>query len=338
MNYDLLLIGGKGGTNVGESLSTAASQLGHSHQFLDHNQAYQAPCWLRKLNWYFCERKPTRLFEFSQKVLALCARSPPRYLITTGLSPVSAEALDAIGSLGVKRMNFLTDDPWNKAHYATWFQKALPLYDVVFTPRRSNIVDLVALDCKKVIYLPFGYDPDYFYTEADTSKVELPTDMIFVGGADTDRVPYIVALQQAGIRLALYGNYWERFKETRYLTSGQAGPDQIRRATATAKIALCLVRRANRDGHVMRSFEIPAIGTCMLTEDTAEHRDIFGEEGQATLYFVTIPEMLQKLRWLLDHQSERERMASAAHCLIVHGKHTYRDRLLTMLEMGKINE
>ncbi|MBI1761468.1 MAG: glycosyltransferase [Acidobacteria bacterium] len=338
MNCELLLIGGKGGTNVGESLSKAASQLDHSHQFLDHGQAYQAPRWLRKLNWYFCERRPTRLFEFSQTVLAVCVSSPPRYLITTGLSPVNAEALNKIGSLGVIRFNFLTDDPWNKEHYAPWFMKTLLSYDVVFTPRRSNINDLFMLGCKNVAYLPFGYDPDYFYAAAEAHKEEQAVELIFVGGADSDRVPYIAALQQTGIRIALYGSYWERFKETRQLTLGQAGPGEIRRATAAAKIALCLVRRANRDGHVMRSFEIPAIGTCMLAEDTAEHREIFGEEGQATLYFLTIPEMLQKARWLLEHQPERERMARVAHRLITTGRHTYCDRLSTMLDLAKANQ
>ena len=41
--------------------------------------------------------------------------------------------LGAIGRLGIERINFLTDDPWNPAHHAPWFMKALPEYDEVFT-------------------------------------------------------------------------------------------------------------------------------------------------------------------------------------------------------------
>ena len=99
-----------------------------------------------------------------------------------------------------------------------------------------------------------------------------------MGGADRDRVPFIAALGAAGFSIALYGDHWDRFPETKPYDRGYADPQTLRQATAAAKIALCLVRRANRDGHVMRSFEIPAIGACMLVEDTEEHREIFGPD------------------------------------------------------------
>jgi spore maturation protein CgeB len=83
----------------------------------------------------------------------------------------------------------------------------------------------------------------------------------------------------------------------------------------------------------MRTFEVPAIGACMLTEDTQEHREIFGEEGKAVVYFQTIPEMLEKADWLLNHEAERQSLAQNAHVLIFQGKHTYKDRLETMLSL-----
>ncbi|MDZ7380079.1 MAG: glycosyltransferase, partial [candidate division KSB1 bacterium] len=138
-------------------------------------------------------------------------------------------------------------------------------------------------------------------------------------------------LIRAGFKVALYGGYWERYLSTRKFARGHADPRTLRKAIGGAKVALCLVRHANRDGHVMRTFEIPAMGGCMLTEDTAEHCEIFGEEGQAVVYFRTIPEMIEKLRWLLDHPAERARLARAAHALVTTGCHTYRDRLVTML-------
>jgi spore maturation protein CgeB len=92
------------------------------------------------------------------------------------------------------------------------------------------------------------------------------------------------------------------------------------------------VRRANRDEHVMRTFELPAMGACMLTEDTTDHREIFGEDGEAVSYFHTPDEMVDKLRWLLTHDDERRRLADAARRVITRGHHTYRDRLEAMLE------
>jgi spore maturation protein CgeB len=81
----------------------------------------------------------------------------------------------------------------------------------------------------------------------------------------------------------------------------------------------------------MRTFEIPAIGACMLVEDTEEHREIFGPDGETVVYFRAIPEMIGKSRWLLERRAERQRLAAAAHARIVAGCHTYQDRLAAML-------
>jgi spore maturation protein CgeB len=142
-------------------------------------------------------------------------------------------------------------------------------------------------------------------------------------------------LIQAGFDVALYGGYWERYPSTAPFARGYADLPTLRKAIGAAKVALCLVRRANRDGHCMRSFEVPAIGACMLTEDTVEHREIFGEDGRAVVYFHTRDEMVDKLRWLLAHDEERRRLADAARLLITAGGNTYRDRVEAMLKTTK---
>jgi len=83
----------------------------------------------------------------------------------------------------------------------------------------------------------------------------------------------------------------------------------------------------------MRSLEIPAMGGCLLAEDTAEHRVLFGPPGDTAVYFQTIPEMLDKLRWLLSADDERLRLAMTAYGRIRDGRHTYGDRLRTMLDL-----
>ena len=75
------------------------------------------------------------------------------------------------------------------------------------------------------------------------------------------------------------------------------------------------------------------MGSCPLLEDTQEHRELFGDEGQAAVYFRDIPDMVAKTKWLLEHDLERRRIAGAAHRLIISGKHTYQDRLCRMLDL-----
>jgi spore maturation protein CgeB len=329
----LLITGGSGGTNIGDALIKAANDLNLNPIFLNSQFAYKAPELIKKINWHLRGKYPSKLNSFSRDVVQTCLNSKPQTLLTTGIAPINFQALQRLGSLGIQRLNFLTDDPWNRSHYAPWFFKSLPLYDVVFSPRRANIDDLRRAGCRNVQYLPFGYEPELFYPEMPSplEESEFTSDVVFAGGADRDRVDYIFALIQAGINVNLYGSYWERFPQTKPYTRGQADVRTLRLATSSAKIALCLVRRANRDGNCMRTFEVPAVGTCMLTEDTQEHREIFGAEGESVVYFQTVPEMVEKAQWLLNHDQERLRLAKNAHLLITQGANTYRDRLKTML-------
>lgn len=334
----LIIVGGSGGTNIGDALLKASRKFNLDPILYSNLIAYTAPKWLKTFNWYLRGRYPSNLKKFSREIVEHCRASSPQWLLSTGIAPINYVALQQIGEMGIQRLNFLTDDPWNSAHYAPWFFKALPHYDIVFSPRRANMEDLLNAGCHRVEYLPFGYDEDLFYPE-DVPPLKPDAtvpDVIFAGGADGDRLPYMNALIQSGINLALYGSYWEKYPETKAHTQGQADITTMRTAISRAKISLCLVRRANRDGNCMRTFEVPAIGSCMLTEDTAEHREIFGQEGEAVVYFDTIPEMLEKTRWLLNHDQERQRLAQKAHLLITQGHHTYGDRLQTMLSYSKI--
>jgi spore maturation protein CgeB len=247
------------------------------------------------------------------------------------------DALEKIGQLNVARLNYLTDDPWNPVHCSRWFLHALGGYDRVFTPRRSNLEALVQRGCRQVEYLPFAYDQALHFPEPPVSPSEpsgLGCDVLFVGGADRDRLPYAEALISAGLNVALYGGYWDRFATTRRHSRGHADSATLRKATAAARVTLCLVRRANRDGHVMRTFEAAAIGACMLCEDTAEHREILGPDSETVVYFQSVDQMMHRLKALLGDPTERCRLAEAVGRRIVGGANTYRDRLAAMLEMA----
>ncbi len=331
----ILIVGGVGGTCVGDSFFRAANRLGLQAEIMDSALSYQAPAWRRRISWYLLGRRPVHLERFSQQVLDAVNRFQPEVVLTTGLAPVTHEVLWLISRMDVRTINFLTDDPWNRAHRAAWFMQALPVYDEVYSPRQAMMDDLRRVGCGKVEYLPFGYDPDLFYPESPESCAQAgftETDVVFAGGADRDRVPYMKALVDAGIDLALYGGYWQRWPETRAIARGQADVRTLRLALSSARVGLCLVRRANRDGSCMRTFEVPAVGACMLTEDTQEHRYLFGQEGEAVLYFDSMSDMLEKTRLLCTDKKLRESLAAGAHRLVVEGKHCYQDRLVNMLQ------
>ena len=334
MKQTLLLVGNPDPVHVGSHFLHAAEALGIETVVCDLTEAYDGPVWRNRINWWVHGRRPTRLQAFSAKVFEACRDQRPTWLLATGIAPVEEAALKEIGELNVLRLNYLTDDPWNPAHRAPWFLRAAPHYDYIFSPRRATLGDLRRLGCMSACYLPFAYAPELHFPEAPANgeRVRLASDIVFAGGADRDRVPYMEALIQGGFGVALYGGYWERYAQTAPAARGQADAATLRKAVSAAKVSLCLVRRANRDGNVMRSFELPAMGACLLAEDTEEHREIFGDDGEAVAFFRTREEMVEKLRWLLAHEDARRRLRDAAHRIITTGRNTYRDRLEAMLQ------
>src|SRR5205823_4830409 len=76
------------------------------------------------------------------------------------------------------------------------------------------------------------------------------------------------------------------------------------------------------------------MGACVLAEDTDEHREIFGRDGEAVVYFSSTEQMIQRLRWLVAHDDERRRLGAAIRSRITKGRHTYRDRLESMVAVA----
>jgi hypothetical protein len=331
----LVIVGNDGGTNVGASLVRAARSCGLSAVLVDARRAFAAPKVVGRVNWWLRGHRPTRLASFGREVVDVCRALEPRWLVTTGLAPIDRRAVDAVNALGVETINYLTDDPWNPAFRSAWFLDALAGYRRVATVRRRNIRDLEAQTRADIEYVPFGFDPEIFYPRPADRPPDLAgsAGVLFAGGADRDRVPFIHALVAAGIDVALYGDHWDRYAETRAVTRGHLMPDALRESIWTAAVCLCLVRRANRDGHSMRSFEVPAAGGCMFVEDTDEHREIFGEDGEAVRYFTGLDDEVAIIKELLACPERRQSLAAASHRRVWEGGCTYEHRLRQMLRL-----
>ncbi|HEY2483240.1 MAG TPA: glycosyltransferase [Caulobacteraceae bacterium] len=327
----IAIVGAFHGTHVGGSLARAAEALGYETLRFDTAGAWRGPRALTALRWRVDDRKPLRLARFSRSVVDSCRAERPDVLIATGAAALTADAVRDVRALGARCLNYSTDDPWNPAARAEWYLCALPAYDAVCTTRRANLEDFRRLGCRTVRYLPFAYD-EVLFAPVTNSNTTASHDVLFVGGGDPDRVTFMSEFMRDGTAVALVGGNWDRYPATRQHALGLKGPDELRTLTAAAKVNLCLIRRANRDGHVMRSFEIAALGGCMLAEDTAEHREIFGPDAECVIYFRSAAEAAAHARALLVDTREQERLRAAVRARMVGGGHTYRDRLRSMLD------
>jgi spore maturation protein CgeB len=323
----IVIVGYPGYTSVGDSLHDAATVSGHETRYSDTRRAFGGSRWWGTLNWRLFGHRPSTLRHFNNELRGDVAQFRPDVLITTGTCPVTAETLRFAAGFGTVLVNYSTDDPWNRSSRSTWFLRSLAEYDIVFSPRRATLDELRGAGVRRVEYLPFAYDPRFAHPVDVPAGAERP-DILFVGSGDRDRYPILGRLVAEGFRVAVYGLYWDRFGPTKTLSRGMAQPEDLCRATTEAKMSLCLVRRANRDGHVMRTFEMAAIGTCILAEDTDEQRSILGD---GAVYFTTPDEMVARCRELLADDDRRSALATIARHRITTGPNTYADRLGQML-------
>src|SRR5215211_2967138 len=98
----LLLIGNFESFHVGAHFKNAANALGLQTECLDVGRAYSAPALIRKFNWWCRGRRPTHLRSFGGQLVETCRRFQPHCILSTGLAPVPAAALQALKTLGIR--------------------------------------------------------------------------------------------------------------------------------------------------------------------------------------------------------------------------------------------
>ena len=184
-----------------------------------------------------------------------------------------------------------------------------------------------------VEYLPFGYNPAVHFPEPPATASEherFACDVAFVGGADADRIP-IARVVRAGLKVRC----------TEVIGTATRTYDRIGMVSCTtvnsgwqsaATVNICLGRKANRDGHAMRSLELPAMGRCLVVEDTAEHRELFGDDGQCVVYYRDVPQLVALVQQLCRNpERAMQSGASVRKRICETGRHTYADRLAAIM-------
>jgi len=261
-----------------------------------------------------------------------------RFVIVTNgreLHPAAiSEARQSLERRGGGIACFLCDDPFNPVHRCESWLQALAEYTLVVSTKRQVIPDLVAAGCRRVQYARFGYHPPIHRPVNPKALGFLKCDIGFAGNADADRLPILRGLAEGTSDLSfnLYGHGWSADPVLRAITQPQVVGLHYSAAMLAATVCPCLVRRANRDGHVMRSIELPAVGAFMLAERTEEHQEMF-DEGVHCDYWGSVEELIDKSRWYSSNPRHAAYIAHAGHAHVVAAPNTYADRALEVVQM-----
>ena len=98
-----------------------------------------------------------------------------------------------------------------------------------------------------------------------------------------------------------------------------------------AKISLNILRIQNKGSHNMRTFEVPACGTFVLSERSPEIEEFF-KKDEEIVFFSTPQELKDKALYYLKHRGERERIARAGYERCISSGYSYTDRAKAILK------
>jgi len=323
-----------------EALQELSVERGFEYSFVDEAPFLRplSTSLIHKVVFRLLGRRPLTYWALNRKLLVEVRRFRPDLVIIVQGAYFSFNTLNLIKEeTGKVLINYATDDPLHPNVSTRDLIKAIPIYDLYACTMRSILDPVSKAGCRMAIYVPFGYKPAIHYPEKPSSpdeKARFDADVAFVGTCDSARLPYLTAIIERipDVRLAIYGGVaWKRYRILRRYYRGLALGREYRLALGGAKIVLAFSRRAHHPGPLMRHFEIPACAAFMLAERTEECMELLKEDQEA-VYFGSPEELVDKVRYYLSRDDERQRIAEAGHRKVTLGGNTYKDRLIQILE------
>lgn len=250
------------------------------------------------------------------------------------IGPATLAALKNVAKVVV---NYNQDNPYVARDGRKWrlFLKALPLYDLIATPRLANVDAAYRAGARCVLPVSFAADEVVHrpIELTDEDRARFSSQVVFVGSWFPERGPFLLRLIERGVPLRIYGRRWNKAPEYEklqpYIVLGHLEGDDYAKAIRGASIAIGLLSKGNEDLHTTRSSEIPAIGTLLCAERTSDHLAMY-QEGVEAVFFDGPDECADHCLSLLANP-ERMKQIAATGLNRVRQNGDFNEKLLTKI-------
>jgi glycosyltransferase involved in cell wall biosynthesis len=182
----------------------------------------------------------------------------------------------------------------------------------------------LALQNQKVSWLPHAFEPQAYPNITTIKKY----DVCFVGHIQADQPNY------NGIsRVMALDRLFKEFPEFYFGSRHPAYPgknmfEDAARRFSESKIVFNI---SIKDDINMRVFEVMGTGSFLLTNWLPTLGELF-EDGKDLVTYKTYDEMVEKARYYIDHEEEREKIAQNGYNKVIQS-HTYKNRIDKILGM-----
>ena len=191
---------------------------------------------------------------------------------------------------------------WGRKVDGEWWgtRGLIPYLDLALTAA-PECVDWYQKEGCPALFFPEASDPNIFHPMQELPKLH---DVCFVGGRYGVREKIVDAFRRSGICVAAYGAGWD---------SGRLETKDVPRLFAQSKIVLGVGTIGHCEDFYalkMRDFDGPMSGSLYLTHANPD-LDLLYRVGQDIVTYTSIDDCIDKAKWFLQHDDERERIAQS---------------------------
>lgn len=269
----------------------------------------------RRVRWRL--RIPVDAFKENLNLLTAAAVHRPDIVFVDNSKVIRRSTLGELRKRGVSRLVYYSPDDLTARHNLSLpLKRSLPDWDIVCTTKTFNIRELSDLGVRRPLLIGKAFDPDLHQpmSPAEVGGDYERFDAVFVGSYERERAESLRTLAETGIRLVIYGSDkggWRRQSLSESIDLRRSVFDrEYVAAWHTGKVALCFLRKINRDRITQRTMEIAAIGRPMIAERTDEH-DAHFDHGREYIGFASDTELCSGVERLLKDDAARRAMGLA---------------------------
>lgn len=323
--------------------STSLQRL-HAFQQLDDIEAIGVDCGATlgghrsltyRVRWKL--RLPIDLLDENARLIAAVKAHRPDVVMVDNSKVIRRSTLDTLHKLGTPRLVYYTPDDIAARHNLSLPLKwSLPYWDIVCTTKTFNMPELKAFGVKHPLLVGKAFDPA-LHRPLDRAAVGDDYerfDAVFVGSYERERCASINTLAENGMSVAVYGSGLSFWTPSVLTAAVELRPSAFGaayvRALHTGKVALCFLRKVNRDRITQRTMEIAACARPMVAERTDEH-DAHFEDAKEYLGFSSDAELIRSTHSLLSDDTYRASVGYAGFTRCLTSGYSTIDRAKQMI-------
>lgn len=254
---------------------------------------------------------------------------------------ITPQTIEQVGrDSGAPTINWFADDHWRFENFTRHYA---PAFTWSVTTDAESLPKYRAIGCDRVIRSQWACNR-YAYSKVTD---ELEHDVTFVGQPHGGRRDVIAALAAAGQPVECWGFGWP---------AGRLDHDAMVRVFSSSAINLNLSNSSDPDMSLRnriyrfvkridesaprrsqikgRTFEVPGSGGFLLTDRVPHLEDYFELEREIGVFSSTA-ELIERIRWWLDHPDERRAAAAAGYRRVL-AEHTYDHRFEAIFQTAGV--